>query len=321
MPSHGGSGLFYTVVCADFAPSAARNETIIWYQKAWLGTMVDKHFDWAVLPPGSELSTFAAPSGSLATAAWGPEDGTPVLLLPGITGSKEDFALIGPPLGECGYRVLAVDLAGQFASWGAGPDSSGRWSLDLHTDDAQAILEQIGPAHLVGYSYSGIVAARLAVEHPDLLRSVTLLSAPPLPGDSFRGVRIIGPFSRFVSPQLGSAILRGAIGNGINWLPKERKAFIKHRLRYTKKQSVDDTMATMMAVPNYEADLKTSAIPLLVTAGSGDLWSLRTHRDYARRIGAEFRGYKAGHSPAESTPQEYCADLLDFFEEADRRAA
>lgn len=285
--------------------------------------MVDKNFDWAVLPPGTEAGHFAAPSGSLAVAYWGPRDGVPVLMLPGITGSKEDFSLVGPPLGDLGYRVMAVDLAGQFASWGAGPDQDGKWSLDLHTRDAKAALEFLGPAHILGYCYSGIIAARIAVESPDLLRSVTFLSSPPAIGDSFRAVRIIGPFSRLVSPEMASGILRGAIRNGFNWMPPKRKQFIKDRLRFTKKQSVDDTMTTMMNVPDYEDGLRRSELPRLVAAGSGDLWSLKTHRAFADRIDADFRGYKCGHSPVESKPEELCQDLVDFFDtvEAEEEAA
>lgn len=282
---------------------------------------MDSSIDWAILPPGTEAGTFDAPSGKLVTAAWGPKDGVPVLLLPGITGSKEDFSLIGPALGSNGYRALAVDLAGQFASGDAGPDRNGHWSLDLHTEDALAILRQIGRAHLVGYSYSGVVASNVAVTNPELLRSVVYLSAPPISGDSFRKMRVIGIFSRFVTPKMGSAILRGAIRNGINWLPRKRKEFIKYRLKFTRKQSVDDTMATMMDVPNYEKTLASSTLPLLVTAGSGDLWSLKTHRAFAQRIGARFKAYRSGHSPAESKPEEYARDLVAFFTEVDEEKA
>ncbi|MFZ1382375.1 MAG: alpha/beta hydrolase [Scrofimicrobium sp.] len=278
---------------------------------------MDSSVDWAILPSGTETLTFDAPSGGLAAAAWGPKDGVPVLLLPGITGSKEDFSLIGPVLGNNGYRAVAVDLAGQFASGDAGPDQDGHWSLDLHTEDALAILRQIGRAHLVGYSYSGIVASNVAVMNLELLRSVVYLSAPPISGDSFRKMRVVGVLSRFVTPRMGSAILRGAIRNGINWLPRKRKEFIKYRLKFTKKQSVDDTMATMMAVPDYEEALATSSLPLRVTAGTGDLWSLKTHRAFADRIGAQFKSYRSGHSPAESTPQEYARDLIDFFHKVD----
>lgn len=281
--------------------------------------MVDKNFDWALLPPGTETGVFPAPSGSLATACWGPPDGIPVLMLPGITGSKEDFSLVGPLLGDRGYRVMALDLAGQFASGQAGPDSKGEWSLDLHCQDAQAALQSLRPAHIVGYCYSGVVASRLAVENPELLRSLTLLSSPPAAGDSFRAVRVIGPLSSLITPKMGSAILRGSIRHGLNWMPPKRKQFIKDRLKLTQKRSVDDTMATMMNVPDYEGDLRCSTVPRLVAAGTRDLWSLRTHRAFADRIDADFHGYRCGHSPVESTPEELVGDLLDFFARADSR--
>ena len=43
-----------------------------------------------------------------------------MLLLPGYTGSKEDFSPILDPLAADGFRAIAVDLPGQFES--EGPD-------------------------------------------------------------------------------------------------------------------------------------------------------------------------------------------------------
>ena len=54
--------------------------------------------DWRAFPPGTERTEFAAPSGPLARVALGPVDGPRVVLVPGATGSKEDFVLMMPLL-------------------------------------------------------------------------------------------------------------------------------------------------------------------------------------------------------------------------------
>lgn len=53
-----------------------------------------------------------------------------VLLVPGFTGSKEDFLDLLPLLHDCGWTVIALDNRGQYESPHA-PD----YSLDLWADD------------------------------------------------------------------------------------------------------------------------------------------------------------------------------------------
>ena len=58
--------------------------------------------DWAVLPEGVRTSRFAAPSGSLAMISAGDPAHRLVLMVPGVTGSKEDFALMMPVEADAG---------------------------------------------------------------------------------------------------------------------------------------------------------------------------------------------------------------------------
>lgn len=74
---------------------------------------------------------------------------------------------------------LAVDLPG-FGLSEAPPDHD--YSLTSHTAAVAALIEAEGggPVHLFGNSLGGAVSVRLAVERPDLVRSLTLIS-PALP--------------------------------------------------------------------------------------------------------------------------------------------
>ena len=78
--------------------------------------------DWSVPPSGAVRGRFQAPSGALATLAMGNPDNPRVLLIPGATGSKEDFSLMLPQLAAAGYFVLSCDIAGQYESADAGPE-------------------------------------------------------------------------------------------------------------------------------------------------------------------------------------------------------
>jgi lipase len=76
---------------------------------------------------------------------------------------------------EDGFRVIAPDL------WGFG--GTGMWSgKDPLTHDHQAMLVAaaidqlaIGPVHLVGHSYGGAVALRLALKQPELVKKLILI--------------------------------------------------------------------------------------------------------------------------------------------------
>src|SRR3546814_17370959 len=85
-----------------------------------------------------------------------------VVLVPGVTGSKEDFTLMLPLLAQAGYRVESYDLAGQYESYRAGPErlvpARAHYDYDLFVDDLVAVLEEgTPPAHVLGYSFAGLV--------------------------------------------------------------------------------------------------------------------------------------------------------------------
>lgn len=57
-----------------------------------------------------------------------------VLLVPGFTGSKEDFIALHEPLAEAGYRSVAVDGRGQHESPGAEEDEAPYAQAELAKD-------------------------------------------------------------------------------------------------------------------------------------------------------------------------------------------
>src|ERR671927_1325751 len=77
----------------------------------------------------------AGPLAALDTGGDG-ERGT-VLLVPGFTGSKEDFAPLLRPLCAAGHRVVALDQRGQFES--PGPDDPARYTVAELAGDVVAV--------------------------------------------------------------------------------------------------------------------------------------------------------------------------------------
>lgn len=269
--------------------------------------------DWTVLPPGTRAFGFPAPSGMLASTALGDPRHPRAVLLPGATGSKEDFVLLAPLLAAAGYYVESYDLAGQYQSAAAGPERGG-YDYGLFVADLIAFLEAgAAPVHVLGYSFAGIVAELALAERPELFATLTLLGAPPQPGQAFRGVRWIGPLSHVLSAHRIAALIIWGIVSNVNAVPPGRLALVRMRFRYTSRRSVDDIVRLMKHAPDLRAVLAGSGIPILVAVGSGDLWRPRLHRDLADRIGAEFRLYRTGHSPCETTPHQLARDMLALY--------
>ena len=78
------------------------------------------------------------------------------------------------------YRVIALDQR----YFGVAPwsDNGTQYSRATHVADLAAFIRhlKVGPVHLVGQSYGADIALRVAVEQPELVRSL-FLNEPPLP--------------------------------------------------------------------------------------------------------------------------------------------
>ncbi|MCU1416168.1 MAG: alpha/beta hydrolase [Schumannella sp.] len=269
--------------------------------------------DWTLPAPGSVASRFSAPSGELAVVSLGNPLHPRILLVPGVSGSKEDFLLLAPVLAAAGYYVQSYDLAGQYESADAGPGRGRRYDYAMFRDDMVAVLEDGGPAHLLGYSFAGIVAQLVTVERPDLVRSLTLLATPPEPGNSFRGVRGLGPFTWMATGRVGAALMTWGIVTNKNHVPPMRLEFVRARFALTSRRSMEDIIVLMKHAPDVRSRLAALDIPKLVAVGSHDLWPAALHAGFAARIDAELAVYPTGHSPCETTPHQLARDMVSLF--------
>jgi pimeloyl-ACP methyl ester carboxylesterase len=276
--------------------------------------------DWTVLPEGTREFRFPAPSGALAATELGDPQRPRVVLVPGATGSKEDFVLLAPLLAAGGYFVQSYDLAGQYESASAGPPEGTPFTYELFVADLVAFLEAGStPAHVLGYSFAGIVAELALVQRPELFATLTLLGAPPKPGQVFHHVRVIGLLSRVTSAHTIATLIIWGIVSNQNRVPPGRLALVRMRFDYTSRRSVDDIVHLMKHVPDLRHQLRRSPTPMLCAVGHHDLWPEELHRDFAGRIGAELRVYRSGHSPCETTPHQLARDLLELYARSSKR--
>jgi pimeloyl-ACP methyl ester carboxylesterase len=270
--------------------------------------------DWTRLPDGAEHDVVEAPSGPLATLSMGRIGTRRVLLVPGVTGSKEDFALMLPLLAAAGYRAESFDMAGQYESASAGPPAGWHYDHELFVRDLLFMLERDdAPVHVLGYSFAGTVAQLAYAARPELFASLTLLSCPPQPGQGFRGVKRLGRFTGLTTGRVGAALMIWGVKRNFTKVPPGRLDFVHHRFRFTNRRSVRDIISLMKRAPDLRAVLAAAPIPKLVAVGEHDLWPLGLHAALAEEIGARLAVYRTGHSPCETAPHQLVRDLLALY--------
>jgi pimeloyl-ACP methyl ester carboxylesterase len=143
--------------------------------------------------------------------------GETVVLLHSSASSGAQWRSLCAPLAER-FTALAPDLYG----YGASDPWPGRAAMTLADEVAplEALLaRRPGPVHLVGHSYGGAVALRLALRAPTRLRSLTLIE--PV---AFHLLRGGGAGERTLYDEV-TALARGvaaALSSGAYWSAMER---------------------------------------------------------------------------------------------------
>lgn len=103
--------------------------------------------------------------------------GRTLVCLHGLGGAHTDWLGVAPALAEHG-RVIAPDLIG----FGRTPLAGRSAAVDDQVPAVAALAEQTaeGPVTIIGNSFGGLVAMRLAASRPDLVDELVLIS-PALP--------------------------------------------------------------------------------------------------------------------------------------------
>lgn len=101
--------------------------------------------------------------------------GRPVVLIHGLGGSSDDWGLVVPRLMTGGSKVYALDLLG----YGASDKPDVDYSIALEAATVRQFLDQekLAQVDLVGWSMGGWVALKLAAEHPERVRTLTLIDS------------------------------------------------------------------------------------------------------------------------------------------------
>jgi pimeloyl-ACP methyl ester carboxylesterase len=244
------------------------------------------------------------------------------LLLPGYTGSKEDFAPLLDPLAAAGFDTIAVDLPGQYESPGPAdealyrPRKLGEEIADLIgklTADGTRVL-------LLGHSYGGLVA-RAAVLASAPVKGLTLLDSGPEKLTEPRRIEVMIAAEVVLREQGVAATwgIREALMAQNPWyatVPQALKDFNKERFTRSTAAGLigmsDGIRYEEDLVPTLGHALKKQTVPCLVACGENDdAWSVPVQRDMAERLDADFAVLPdCGHSPNTENPDALLGTLI-----------
>ncbi|MGW7417850.1 alpha/beta fold hydrolase [Streptomyces sp. NPDC054863] len=271
------------------------------------------------VPLRTERGTFAA----LEAEPAGPPRGT-ALLLPGYTGSKEDFIAMLVPLARSGYRAVAVDGRGQYESEGPTDSQLPYAQAELARDVlAQAAALGTGPRHLLGHSLGGQIARAAVLTDPAPFRSLTLMSSGPAEVDPSQQEKIALLTQAFAVMSMGE--VWDAMQAMETPVPEETtvqardpqlEAALRHRWLLHSPAQLAATGHQLSTEPDRVTELREAGLPLHVVSGTvDDTWPIPLVDDMAVRLGAHRTVIQdAGHSPNTDRPDETARALADFWD-------
>jgi pimeloyl-ACP methyl ester carboxylesterase len=280
------------------------------------------------LPPVAKAYRLQTRRGPFAVHDATPPEGVrplgTALLVPGFTGSKEDFLHLLEPLTGRGWRTVAVDQRGQYET--PGPADLAAYDLEELGRDVLALGEALGdgPWHLVGHSFGGLVARSAVLQDPRAVRSVTLLGSGPgaISGHEADKARLLEAALLQYEPSLIWEIVEAAAREepGHDQVPQEVRQFLRVRFVSNTKAGLLGMVRALLATVDRTEELSKTGVPLLVAYGEDDyVWSPAEQADMARRLGAAecvVRG--AAHSPAVEQAAATAAVLAGFWESCPR---
>ena len=302
-----------------------------------------------VLPDGVRRTAIETSRGVFAALEAVPGSGVcerqPAVLVPGYTGSKEDFLAILHQLAAAGRQVLALDMRGQYET--ACPDDPRAYAIGELAFDIAAVIDAVaarapapdgsggrgrGLVHVAGHSFGGLVVREAVLAGASGIGSLTFMSSGPgrLTGAAAAELAQLTANLESSSPE----VMRRAIRHiwDTTLAPQAAAAdvhaqivaFVRERMLRNSAVGLRVMGQYLLGAPDRTAELARSVdAPVLVLYGEDDdKWEPTAQEQMASQLIAErvcIPG--AAHSPAVDAPETTASALNAFWHEAEAEAA
>jgi len=249
--------------------------------------------------------------------------GPDVLLIAGLGDPAEAWQAQLDGLADR-YLLTAFDNRGV----GRSPLPEGHLSPSTMADDAAALLRtlEVPSAHVVGYSMGSAIAQEIALRHPELVRSLVLVSTYARPDALWRSQLDFWRWLVEVAPS-ERAFLEGFF----TWVYTPRAhadgtvaQLVEEALAFPHKQSVEAFQAQVDVCLWHDTQDRLAEIgaPTLVLSGELDLiMPPRVSRSVAAGIPNAYFDVmpEEAHQPFQEVPEQFNARVEAFWREVEAR--
>ena len=271
-------------------------------------------------PAGVTQSRVGTDRGSFAVldnAELVPEPRGTALLVPGFTGSKEDFIALLKPLADRGLRGVALDLSGQFETPLA-EDGAGCTLAGFASDVLSVAATLTRPLALVGHSFGGLVVREAVLSNPLAADGLVLIASgrAALPDAQ---QQVLQRFSQVMRAHGLEAVWQGKraldAAAGVVTQPQDIDDFLTRRFLSNAPASLIAMITELCGAVDRTESLSTVAPPTVVVVSErDDVWPLDEQREVARQLDATLVELPdAGHSPAVDSPSQV-ADAIALLQ-------
>ncbi|MGD9811345.1 MAG: alpha/beta fold hydrolase [Sphingobium sp.] len=248
----------------------------------------------------------------------GPRDAPVILLIHGFSFSLESWDAWAADLSR-DYRVIRFDLAGHGLS-GTAPD--GRYDADQRIERILVLMDRLGIRHatIAGNSYGGLLAWRIAAQHPQRVDHLILVDSAAF---SINGVTDTpapvpaGMLAYLLDPQ--PEMVRASAGlifANVAALPQRRLEMMRDMIARPGNGAALVAHLEQFTLPPPEAQLARIAAPTLILWGSEDrvIPVEQSHRLNQAINGSRLEVFDGvGHAPQEEASDASLAAVRKFI--------
>jgi pimeloyl-ACP methyl ester carboxylesterase len=243
-------------------------------------------------------------------------DGPPVVLVHGLRCSHVTWRHQLPALAHAGYRAVAPDLRGH----GETDKPAGPYSHELWSGDLLALLDllELDQAVLAGHSLGGGIVQSFALQHPERVRAMVLISTSPqrapYVSEALRRSAEIALKEGRLPP--AEASIRGRVGPGYAEAHPDEVA-IEAASMVTDAQAFGASCLGNATDRNIMSELHRFIFPVLFIAGQSDRADTKTNAARYREHLADIETHVlagVGHMVPMEAPEIVNPLLLAFLD-------
>ena len=233
--------------------------------------------------------------------AWGDPESPTVVLLPGAGGTQWLWTPHAELLDD-EYRILSMDMPAH----GRHPDSS--FTFDRAIDDIGVLLDENGPAVLVGHSLGGHVAMEAAAAHENQVDGLLVAGVNSAPGLLAGGRQWV--LSCVIEVAAHSTHVR-------SWMDEQYGLDDDQQVPPDEVETHDEAVATARGMRGALFRDSLSALnsydgPTLLAYGEDEAGS-ETVEKLAERVGARLRWYDGEHGLPSREPAVFSEIIEEFL--------